>query len=147
MGCQRNNWSILWMCNINSGPWLFGLDLYARLTTFCLKYFCCKTRSIENRMVQFKKNLTEYSKEGYGSNKTVLPMMMTKIMNDIWFRRLGDEHKFNGVWEEAEENIWDKGEDIRVVGENCVYCSLIIYVSYRIMLWWLNQRAWDVSDT
>jgi hypothetical protein len=45
-------------------------------TLFCKKITVTKPKEVENRMVQFKTSLAESSKEGYGSNRAVLPMMM-----------------------------------------------------------------------
>jgi hypothetical protein len=45
----------------------------------CKKFILARSKEVETGMVQFKTNLAEYSKEGYGSKRAVLLMMMMMI--------------------------------------------------------------------
>jgi hypothetical protein len=69
------NWTNLSLEDIE-GPGLPGWRLDARLTTLLCKKIVSKSKDMKTGS-----NLTEFSKEGYGSKRAVLPMMiMMKII-------------------------------------------------------------------
>jgi hypothetical protein len=46
----------------------------------CKRKYCCEIQRSENRMVFFKTNLAESSKEDCGSKRAALPIMMMMMM-------------------------------------------------------------------
>jgi hypothetical protein len=55
-----------------------------------VKYYCCEIQRSANLMVWFTTNLTEFSKEGYGTERAFLPVTtttttMTMMMMMKWF--------------------------------------------------------------
>jgi hypothetical protein len=79
-GAWVYNWATLSLDDINIGPCppRWGLD--AKLRTVL-----CTITVAKSKEVKIGCNLTESSKEGYGSKRAVLPMMMMNMYINVTF--------------------------------------------------------------